>query len=226
MIILPNGVASVENDVITREANARGIERDLMVVPSILPHIKEGDWVIDAGAAIGDHTHAYLRKVGPTGKVFAFEPSPEFFKCLTHNCPTAICFEKALWDRECDLYIWFEPGNVGGSQLVDRKPNNPKVEWFGPVHSITLDSLNLERVNLIKLDLEGSEMFALNGMRETIKKHRPKLIVEINKAALRTYGLTPKQLHSLINELGYSQKSICNQPGADCEICDVLCLPK
>ncbi len=58
---------------------------DSMVHESILPLIKEGDWVVDAGAYIGDHTIAYAEKVGSRGRVIAFEINPPALECLKHN---------------------------------------------------------------------------------------------------------------------------------------------
>lgn len=208
----------------TTEIQERGLlNRDLMVQHDIIPLLKPGDWVVDGGAALGDHTAAYLKAVGRTGRVFAFEPSPDFFKCLIHNCPRCIPIQRALWHESAQLWLTCERGNAGAGRILTTKPEG---ECYGPINTVRLDDMNLVRLDFVKLDVEGSEIFALRGMRNTLLKFRPRMVLEVNKPVLAALGFTPRDLYQLLEELGYNHKSIRGEPGCACENCDILCWPK
>jgi hypothetical protein len=70
---------------------------------------------------------------------------------------------------------------------------------------IALDSLlsEFKSLKFIKIDIEGAEYFALKGMKQTIEKFKPVILVEINPFFLKGFNLTEKQLKDLIDELGY-----------------------
>lgn len=216
MKILPNNIAVLENDShISRWVEETGrLDHDEYSIPIILEHIEKGDYVVDAGAFIGDHTIAYLKAVGPTGQVIAFEPNREAYQCLLHNCPKADCIFAGLGDKEQKLRFATD-GNVGASHICglgDKK-----------VDIVTLDSYNLNRLDFFKLDVEGFEISALVGATKTILKHRPMMWVEVNEGALQRNGKTPLDLLSFIrHELGYA---ITPYPEFDVAQYDLLCKP-
>ena len=226
MKILSNGVAVIgDEDILSREIKARGLCSDLMVRHSILQHIKPGDVIVDGGAAMGDHTVAYLEAVGPTGRVLAFEPNPDFLECLRHNCPKAEIHDRLLWDSDCEFYLHSPIENVGAGYLTSSPVNRPGETTHGPLHSIQLDDLNLDRLNFMKLDLEGAELFALQGGHKTIQRCRPKIVLEMNPGPSARFGLTAKDVYDLLDSWNYAHHSIRNQPGDYCTDCDILAVP-
>lgn len=227
MHILPNGVATLgPEDILSREVAERGLVSDHMV-RDLLPHIHQGDWVVDAGAALGDHTRAYLDAVGPRGKVFAFEPNPKFFECLTHNCPEAVTINRALYrsgDRE--FFLHFPHDNVGAGFLVVEPRGNPSENVSG-VKTVRLDDYGLDKLNFFKLDCEGAEYYALLGAAETINRCRPIITLEMNEGLLIEQGVVPPMLiYQLLDSWRYDYKSIRNQPDRYCTMCDILAWPK
>lgn len=228
MIILPNGVAALEGDVMSADVLTRGICQDLMVKADILPLLKQGDWVVDGGAAIGDHTVPYLDAVGENGKVFAFEPIPEFFKCLEYNCRgRGSIFNLALWDEDgVDLFAHIAPGNVGASSVNKNGSSNGVDEVIGPIKTIRLDSMNLDRLDFVKLDTEGSEYFAMLGMEETVRRCKPKIVIEMNPNPAAVHGLTSEDVYKLLDKWGYDHKPIRNSSQKRCPACDILAFPK
>lgn len=224
MTILPNGVATHDSDLINSWMAERGLCYDMMVMPSIVPLIKQGDWVVDGGAAVGDHTVAYLRAVGPSGKVFAFEPSAESFKCLQYNCPSAIAINQLLWNERTSLYLCMVDFNMGGSYAA-KLPPEPGIKYEGPIQTVVLDDMNLERLDLMKLDLEGSELNALLGAERTITKFRPKIILEMNSAIARRAGYTKREIYDLLRKWNYHHYSISGGTEHECGDCDIAAIP-
>jgi FkbM family methyltransferase len=155
-----------------------------------------GDVVVDAGAFIGDHTIAYQRTVGSSGRVLAFEPNVLARTCGERNVPSAEWHKEALGLGDGVLYLNENGGNPGGSWL-SLKPT-PK-----EVRVISLDSLNLQRLNFLKVDVEGREVDLLRGAKETLSRCRPKIWIEINPDALYRVGTSPQELVSLLRTMKY-----------------------
>jgi len=216
MKILSNNIAVLENDThISKWVEESGrLDHDQAALEQILPHIKEGDFVFDIGAFIGDHTIAYCNAVGPAGRVYAFEPNPSAYKCLMHNCPTAQKYDVGFSDQRESLPLQIDP-NAGGS-YVSRQNSPTSVEL------LTLDMFDLDRLDFLKMDIEGYEVKALNGGKALIEKLKPVMWIEVNRGALERNETSPEELESLVESLGYT---VTPYPERG-EQYDILCLPK
>lgn len=224
MTILPNGVAVCDGDATVPWILERGLCYDQMVKPSIVPLLKPGDWVVDGGASIGDHTSAYLEAVGPTGKVFSFEPGSEAFKCLKHNCPGAIAINRMLWHEQVSMYLMLSNGAMGGSYFSFAVPDNG-VPSEGPIQSVVLDDYGLDKLDLFKLDMEGAELYALLGAELTITRCRPKLVLEMNSAIAARAGYSGKDIYDLLAKWNYRHYSISGASEQNCTNCDIVAIP-
>jgi FkbM family methyltransferase len=215
MKILPNGIAVIEGDThISKWVEESGrLDHDQYALPIILQHIKKGDAVVDAGAFIGDHTKAYIDKVGPNGTVYAFEPNRKAFKCLTHNCPTARYVNAGLGIKKEMLGMVFSE-NAGASHIIDGGDNAAIID---------LDEYKFKRVDFIKLDIEGFETFALIGAAGTIKRCRPIMWIEVNSGALERAGSSVGELYNIITELDYKWTAYPEESGPQY---DILCIPQ
>lgn len=214
MKILTNGIAVIDGDShISKWVEESGrLDHDQNALPIILEHIKEGDVVIDAGAFIGDHTIAYTKAVGINGSVIAFEPNPIAFQCLVHNCPSVYAFNYGLNSRAGSSFLQINE-NVGASSLG---------ESGEAVKLMCLDELNLERLDFIKMDIEGYEVKALKGAVNLINKFRPKMWIEVNSLALGKQGSSAVDLLNAVVAMGYSFSAYPEQGGHQY---DILCLP-
>jgi len=140
-----------------------------------------GDHVIDAGACLGDTAMAFGASAGPQGAVYLFEFMDVPLIVCRHNIQQNAgvsrfkLFEKGLSDRVCDgtgadLSGSFNPG-FGLKEDDDRFPTT------------TIDALvqsgQIERVDFIKMDIEGAELRALKGGEQTLRRFKPKLAISL-----------------------------------------------
>lgn len=139
--------------------------------------------VVDLGANIGNHTLFFANELH-AGKVISFEPVPDTFKILQKNIQLNNLEDKVelhnegLSDKPGHAVIAsFNEGNIGGTSLKQGE---------GTLVLTTLDSLNLKKITMIKIDVEGMEPQALEGARDTITRLRPFIMTEAfsNKAPL------------------------------------------
>ncbi len=147
-------------------------------------HIKKGMTVIDAGAYIGYYSLLASKLVGSKGKVYAFEPSPESLDLLhkniqLNNCKNIQVFKKAVTDKTGHTTFYLSPHNLSGSSIL-RSPQNPQIE----VSTTTLDeAVGDERVDFIKMDIEGGETRALKGMAKIIRNNpNLEMMIEVGLA--------------------------------------------
>jgi FkbM family methyltransferase len=207
------------------------LDHDTPVLEKVRRYIQPGSVVYDLGAAIGDHTIFYLKVVGPTGSVIAFEPHPLQYECLRRNCPKAICLPFALGDTDDEVWLFNQPDIVAGSRLVD-----PAKQWpMSRCRRTTIDQVAassgvLGKVSFFKVDIEGCEPAALRGARQTILRDRPVIWAEINPEALERQGHSVNELRDVLeNQLRYKVAEFYPEGGSwdgfKSDQCDALFLP-
>jgi len=135
---------------------------------------------IDVGAYRGEILKHFL-KFCPQGKSFAFEPIPENFIFLSKKYTFASIFNVALSDRKGKQCFYFSSGRPARSGLKRNTYPDPKER----VEQLTVDVDMLDniidrdlRIDIIKIDVEGSELQVLSGAKHTIMRWRPSLIFE------------------------------------------------
>jgi FkbM family methyltransferase len=178
--------------------------------------VRPGATVVDAGAHIGIYTLLFSRWVGPGGRVEAFEPSPAAADRLDTNlrrngCVNVRPHRTALADRETDrvLHVTVDTGYASLGEPVRRAA----VRSCVPVPGTTLDLFcsreGIEFIDLLKMDIEGSEIPALRGAERLLRERRiGAMVVEYNKEAQRGNGFDPSQLVDAVRDAGYSVASI------------------
>ncbi len=146
--------------------------------------ISPGSIVLDIGANIGAHTIPLAQLVGSGGVVVAFEPQPILHRILCANLvlnsiPNVLTYAMALGDSEGECLVpvldYSQPYNFGGISM-------DMVEEGESVPLGRLDAFQLERVDFIKLDVEGYESKVLAGAAETIARCRPMMYIENDRA--------------------------------------------
>jgi FkbM family methyltransferase len=223
MKILPNNVAVIEGD--THHAvwcAQEGLVHDKWMANQIrlVLYRSRNKVCVDAGANIGTLTRAMVDARAEA--VHAFEPNPDAVACLRHNCPTAIVHSVGLSDKP-NVATLAKCNNAGARHVI--LTDRCETEGETAIELRALDSYNL-KPGLIKLDIEGCEVAALRGAKETIAKNRPVIIAEVNAGALARQGHDSQDLFSFLGAYGY--KWTIMQPGCapDSPQYDILALPR
>lgn len=161
----------------------------------------EDSVVIDVGACLGIVSMAFARLV-PNGRVVAVEANQ-----------SAVAGIEASVAAGGVGNVTVVPKAIGAVQGSTSYKENPQGAAWGytsteggyDVEQTTIDdlvnSLGLDRVDLIKIDIEGNELAALAGAEQTLQRHRPVLVVELNPYCLWRFGRTlPQDLVSAMSD--------------------------
>jgi FkbM family methyltransferase len=166
--------------VINKVANGKMWEKKLFNLYKTI--IKPDDVVLDIGAFIGTHTILFAKLV-PQGRVHAFEPIDLPFKCLSLNK-----HDNKLDNVELYNYIVYDSissKNIGtnfdGTSSVAELCFIKTYSEYQNVDTIAIDTLNLDKCDFIKIDVERAEWKVLEGAKNTINNFRPTIIMETFK---------------------------------------------
>jgi FkbM family methyltransferase len=161
--------------------------RELDVQDSVLKMLRPGDTFVDVGANVGYYSVLGAQAVGPKGKVIAIEAMPQTAEQLAYNLElngihNAAIVKKAVQqnpDAEV-LKVRVSGGQFGMASLIPQGDETYSLN--AEVPATTIDTLceNLDRVRSIKLDIEGSELSALNGATRTLTR-TDYVVVECNE---------------------------------------------
>lgn len=171
--------------------------------------LKEGDVALDIGANLGYHTITMAELVGNTGMVCAFEPQRIIYQQLNANIflnglDNIYTFNVAVGDEFKTVYI--DPPNYHNIIHMITNIGNTSINYNNgvQVEQIVLNQ-DINKLNFIKLDIQGSELNALKGMSENIKKYKPYIFIEIESKQLLKFNVNPEDLIKYIKyELKYN----------------------
>lgn len=149
--------------------------------------LKKGNVIIEGGVADGsDSANFYKYSNNPELQIYGFEPFIESFNTGTYSQYLAErkmkVFPWALWNENRDLlFRKNEESSVTSHISAECNLNGGNINSF--VKGITIDTFvedfNIQNINLIKLDIEGAEVEALQGAAKTITKYKPQLAISI-----------------------------------------------
>ena len=196
-------------------------EKEMALLPRL---IDEGDHVLDIGANFAYYSTRLSALVGGAGKVTAFEPIP-----FTHDVCLALLkklgatnvalFQKGVGARDDQVEFSvplqdFGAMSAGQAHMAER--NNElqgKENYYSfnratefTCHVVALDdflTLDERPLSFVKIDIEGAEFYALQGMRRLLEEHRPVVLIEIQPFFVKGFGIEESALVKLIDHLGY-----------------------
>jgi FkbM family methyltransferase len=171
--------------------------------------VRSGDVVLDCGANVGAYTRHALDAGART--VVAIEIAPENLECLRRNfapeiqAGRVILYPKGVWDRD-DFLVLRTVGSQTGSNsvamFVPGSQEGPRV----PLTTIDklVEELHLDRVDYIKMDIEGAEKKALTGAKNTVARFKPRMAISLEHLPDDTDAIP-----ALIERLWPGTKSQC-----------------
>lgn len=175
--------------------------------------LKPGDTAVDVGAHIGFFTVQMAAAVGPSGKVYAFEPFDPNVELLERSIAENRFADRIVFRRAAvgaasgtaTLTYPVETLNSGGAYLL-REGSTPlagNLKKAVPV--VTLDEVELRRpVRFIKMDVEGAEPLVLKGATRLLAADRPVILSELHPTQLdRAAGLTAERFLDEVHQIGY-----------------------
>lgn len=174
--------------------------------------ISEGMQVIDIGANIGYFSILFSKWVGDNGKVFAFEPDPDNYELLlknihANNCKNIIPIKKAVSNYDGKTFLFHSNENKGDHRIFEAKilPED-EIRNRIEIESIRLDSFisPQQKIDFIKMDIQGSEMLALEGMMQILSRnHKMYLLTEFWPYAIEMSGRSPEEYLEILRKLGF-----------------------
>jgi FkbM family methyltransferase len=149
---------------------------------------------IDCGANIGVHTIEWAKAMHGWGKVIAFEAQERIFYALAgnialNNCLNATAIYAAVGGTNGYISVpepnYLSPGSFGSLEIRQSESNefigqkiDYSVDYCKETRLMAIDSLLLERLDFLKIDIEGMEIEALTGAYLTIEKNKPQMLIE------------------------------------------------
>jgi FkbM family methyltransferase len=167
-----------------------------------LRSIKKGDVIFDIGANLGYFSVLFSKLCGKHGYVHCFEPVPETFESLEYalrNLKNIKANNLAAADSEGMMEISYDPKDSEKSSLLGEltAPGSTRTVKVLPLDAYARE-VKLNRLDFLKCDVEGFELIALKGMKDTLELHRPQLSLEITLADEQRI-----ELIELLQSLGY-----------------------
>lgn len=215
-----------------------GADFEPATVDLIRKYLSKDDNFLDIGANIGYFSLIAAMQISDRGTVYAFEPTPLTISrlkknVLLNNLSNIKVIEKAV-SNENGIVKFKTPSdsirNSGRSSMRDIEENFSELT----VETVSIDSMlnKLEKITLIKMDIEGAEGLALEGMHKLLERDRPVIILELSDGYLKQMGYSSKMILDFLKNKNYRVYEVSN-PQKEVDMkeileviqCDILCLP-
>jgi FkbM family methyltransferase len=177
--------------------------------------LKEGDVFFDIGANIGCYSLVAAKQTGPKGEVHSFEPVSKVFYKLQNNVSlngfqNIKLNQNAVFEKSGILELFVSSNENGGmSSMFHHDTESGQIE---KANAITIDeyvnTLNIQKIDFIKIDIEGAEIFALKGMKNTLRRFKPIILMELSDDILNTAQVDENEILSLLSDLNYEMRGI------------------
>jgi len=209
---LPRSISLTINDYLD-DINANidttyPIERNMLTgvydsqLQSIIDkHVKEGDICLDVGANIGAISLSLAKKVGASGKLYAFEPGPFLYQRLCNNFhlnlnleEVTTCINKGVSDEVGELFWNEEEYNRGNANLLAKSGTSVPITTLDKY----FEKEKLQSLAFVKIDVEGMEYEVMKGGIKTLKTFKPIIYFETHPIFEE---IRKMNLHQMIDEL-------------------------
>lgn len=181
----------------------------------LVREIRPGTTVVDIGANVGFMTTLMAKLVGPSGKVFAFEPGPMSFTLLQANTlingyKNVVLEKKAVSSKTGMETLYICPTGESDNQVsaAGDMTFTDEVREAVPIETVRLDDYftgaNDAKIDFLKMDIQGGEYVALQGMQDLLRRnHGIRVMVEFAPYMPLWKGVPPQKFLELIRSLGF-----------------------
>jgi FkbM family methyltransferase len=168
--------------------------------------VRKDDVVLDIGANLGWYT-VHIAKLLPIRLCYSFEPVPEIFERLERHCSINLVNHKVVLNR---FAIGEKSGIIKLHTFPDLPNGHSSISTLGRDKFTTSDApmctldgfinnLNIDKIDLIKMDVEGAEMLVLNGSERLLAAPNPPIwIIELNIETSASFGYAPSDLLTVL----------------------------
>ena len=178
------------------------------VVETARQHIRPGTTVLDVGANFGQMSVLFSGMAGPQGRVHAFEADEFVYSQLqktlaANGCDNVTTHLGAVYDSVGKELFYpeqdFQRFPAYGSYGID-----PAATQGRKLQSLTIDSLGIETpISFLKVDIQGSDLFAMRGAVETIRRHQMPILFEFEQRFQKEFGTSFQDYVDFVEGIGY-----------------------
>ena len=170
---------------------------------------KSGMRVLEVGANTGVTAVALASEIGETGHLYAFEPVPEYYATLMenlsrNNVKNVSVYRLALSNQTGRIRFY---KRKGGSGITPAEGG--EALW---VEATTVTEFlivqRMDRIDLLNLDCEGSELLVLEGAKAVLEKQSPRIFCEIHHAYLKELGQSTDDIIGYLSQFGYDVRPL------------------
>ena len=172
------------------------LEHDQKLFDVIKQHSPSFQHAVDVGGNVGKWATELSKSFA---KVSAFEPVDYHIECFEKNCDkikNIDLYKYGLSDKPCrgtpDIFI---EGHYGSTRILEDKD--------GTIELKTLDSLDFDHIDVLKIDVEGRELHVLQGSNNVLKNLSPLIVIERCSMNSNAFGYNKKDTHDLLESYGY-----------------------
>lgn len=201
---LPN---NIESDVIIN-AMKNGKLFDINIINVAKKYIKPDTCVIDIGCNLGQMSIFFSKLIGNKGKVYSFDADDYIYSVfekniIANNCSNIKPIFGAVYNENDKIFYFpkqdFKRFKAYGSYGLDINSANGR-----EVNSLTIDSIDFPHpVSFMKIDIQGSDLFALQGARKTISKYKMPIIFEFEEQFQKEFNTSFQDYVDFVNSIDY-----------------------
>jgi len=199
-------IRNPRHSLIGREMFLNGIWEP-EVTKYICPRIAQGMTVIDVGADIGYYTLLFAKRVGTEGRVIAFEPIPSAIEKLEQNIRlngytnVTVC-HYALFSSSGHAILEspFQLSRINPAKTTSEKKD---IQVQTRVFDECVSNLKVQRIDLVKIDVEGAELDVLHGMRHSLERYHPALLIEVHPNTIGYFNHGSEDLVKFLAAMKY-----------------------
>lgn len=176
--------------------------------------VKPDDVVLDIGTNFGWYTTLFAQIVGNQGKIHSFEPSPSTYEKLQKNIELNNCQDLVIANRSAmgehegtaQINVFTQRSHACASLSTLGETDYQAFDTPLTTLDLYMKKQGIERINFLKIDVEGSELAVLKGAADLLSSpSAPPMMIEINDDTSQAFGYTSEQIWNQLCEYGYDQ---------------------